>query len=143
MMGQRMFLRAFAVLLLVTVYSNFSLAESFDQNPCLDKKTCGDCIQTKQCAWCWQPDYYDKPRCSLPDLNNVCQKEYLWSPDNMEMILQAEQLSQREDARASESAKLVQLYPQRVNLILRPSEFFDTKKLIQKMINLFICHFNR
>lgn len=34
------------------------------QNPCTNKQTCGDCIQTKGCSWCFEPDFNtNKSRC--------------------------------------------------------------------------------
>lgn len=30
---------------------------------CVSKTTCGECLRTRGCAWCSQPNFGDKPRC--------------------------------------------------------------------------------
>uniref|UniRef100_U5EVW7 Integrin beta n=1 Tax=Corethrella appendiculata TaxID=1370023 RepID=U5EVW7_9DIPT len=66
------------------------------QNPCVSKTTCKECIQTKSCAWCMQPDFGDRPRCfqpSLTQLHGSCPEEYTWNPDNEQTLVINRELS--------------------------------------------------
>lgn len=63
--------------------------EKLLQNPCVSKTTCRDCIQTKSCAWCLQPNFGDKPRCFQPSQSSLtggCPEEYTWNPDHEEVL---------------------------------------------------------
>lgn len=54
-------------------------------NPCSSKTTCRDCIQTKGCAWCMDPEYgSERPRCVDPSHFSFtqCRKEFIYNPDN-------------------------------------------------------------
>lgn len=85
-----------------TVESQFP--EKLTQNPCVSKTTCHDCIQTKNCAWCMQPDFGDKPRCFQPSLTAFtggCPEEYTWNPDYEFSMYQHEQLTRAKGAAAS------------------------------------------
>lgn len=88
-----------AVLLLVLVLSNTAKSqfpEKLLQNPCVSKTTCRDCIQTKSCAWCMQPEFGDKPRCFQPSLSSFtggCPEEYTWNPDHEERLIIREELT--------------------------------------------------
>lgn len=132
------------------------------QNPCVSKTTCSDCIQTKSCAWCLEPDFGDRPRCFQPSLSSItgsCPEQYTWNPDHEERILIHEELTRAGKAAgggahvsgaeysasgsssssgsysgsaqfgsssrgsASSSAKITQIYPQRVGLKLRISKY--------------------
>lgn len=56
------------------------------QRACNIKTTCHECIQTRGCAWCLDPNFGDKPRCILPTyktpLNEGCSEEYQYKPAN-------------------------------------------------------------
>lgn len=84
-----------------TVESQFP--EKLTQNPCVSKTTCHDCIQTKNCAWCMQPDFGDKPRCFQPSLTAFtggCPEEYTWNPDYEFSMYEHEQLTRAKGAAA-------------------------------------------
>lgn len=66
------------------------------QNPCVSKINCHECIQTRGCAWCMDPDFGDKPRCFQPSsvsLIGGCKEEYTHNPDNEQQLLISEQLT--------------------------------------------------
>lgn len=68
------------------------------QNPCVSKTTCRECIQTRSCAWCLQPDFGDKPRCFQPSLvsfSGGCSEEYTWNPDNEQLLILHESLTRK------------------------------------------------
>lgn len=98
-----------------------------NQNPCVSKQTCSECIQTSTCAWCAQPDYGNgtsTKRCFQPNRNSKtgklqCRSEYIINPDNVYTILQSRQLS-----KAREGYEAVQIFPQRVSLKLRINEAY-------------------
>lgn len=68
------------------------------QNPCGSKITCHECIQTQKCAWCMQPDFGERPRCFDPAIkstNNVCDEEFIWYPDNEQIMFMNEELTKK------------------------------------------------
>lgn len=149
----------------VPTYGQHSDKLSTAQNPCVTKKTCRDCIQTKSCAWCLEPEVGDRPRCFQPSLTSItggCPEQYTWNPDHEEHILIREELTRAGKSAAggsvsgahisssgsssssssssssahfgsssrgsasgsrSSSGKITQIYPQRVGLKLRISEY--------------------
>ncbi|XP_017852281.1 integrin beta-PS isoform X1 [Drosophila busckii] len=65
-----------------------------EQNPCVNKATCRDCIQTQSCGWCMKPDYGDRPRCFLHSPKaSVCPEAFIWNPDTSERILVNKELT--------------------------------------------------
>ncbi len=58
---------------------------AYTQNPCTSKTTCGQCIQTPNCAWCMQENFGDRSRCYLPDLKIgiPCEEEFVIDPANL------------------------------------------------------------
>lgn len=71
------------------------------QNPCVSKTTCSECIQTKSCAWCLEPDHDDRARCFQPSLSSItgsCPEQYTWNPDHEERILIASELTRAKKA---------------------------------------------
>lgn len=177
----RSYLRAILVLLVITISFAQSATSESAPSSCASKLTCHECIQTKSCAWCLQPDYGDKPRCFQPthdkSINN-CDEEYRWDPDNEQRLVIFEELTRGGIAQGggqsmaggsyeassnkgshyssgstyesynrqhqtiashshkesgmhtsygshSESGRIVQIYPQRVNLKLRISMCFS------------------
>lgn len=60
------------------------LAGKLVQNPCVNKRTCHECIQTQSCAWCMQPDHGDKPRCFQHSYSNFCPEQFIWNPDTVQ-----------------------------------------------------------
>lgn len=156
-----------ALLLVISVnLVQSQFAETLIENPCIDKMTCQDCMQTKSCAWCLQPDFGDKSRCFQPNLSPLvdnCPQEYIYNPDNVEMLNETVPLTRGSSATggSSESStkefpwssqnenefpwteqnenknKIVQIYPQSVKLQLRISMFyahFTNYFQIQKVI---------
>lgn len=84
------------VLLAAAGTAESQFPEKLTQNPCVSKTTCHDCIQTKSCAWCMQPDFGDKPRCFQPSLTAFtggCPEEYTWNPDYEFSMYEHEQLT--------------------------------------------------
>lgn len=89
--------------LIVFVQSQFA-PEKLIQNPCVSKTTCHECIQTKSCAWCKQPEFGDKPRCfqpSLTALTGSCPEEYTWNPDHEQRLVIARELTRAGSASIS------------------------------------------
>lgn len=77
------------------------------QNPCVSKVSCRECIQTKSCAWCLQPDFGDKPRCFQPSLSSFtggCPEQYTWNPDHEERLLIREELTRAGSSSAAAGA---------------------------------------
>lgn len=56
------------------------LAGKLIQDPCVNKASCHECIQTQNCAWCMQPDFGDLPRCFKNSIQNYCKEEFTWNP---------------------------------------------------------------
>lgn len=84
--------------LLVVITSNLVKSASYEStsSSCASKLNCHECIQTKSCSWCLQPDYGDKPRCFQPSHDksiNNCAEEYTWDPDNEQRLVIAEELT--------------------------------------------------
>lgn len=55
------------------------------QNPCANKASCGECIQTKTCAWCLQPQTnISDARCFQPSYDHTgsCPEEFTYNPDS-------------------------------------------------------------
>uniref|UniRef100_A0A8D8UPU8 Integrin beta n=1 Tax=Cacopsylla melanoneura TaxID=428564 RepID=A0A8D8UPU8_9HEMI len=137
----------------------FSQAQQLDklvsnQNPCISKLTCHDCIQTPTCAWCALPEYGDKKRCFQPSLNaddnlEQCPEEYVYNPANVFSVLErrplakgskASQQGQYGSSSSSSSSgsyssqssgssygahsEAVQISPQHVSLKLRINEAY-------------------
>lgn len=135
--------------LCVSTLSNV-LAQSLDtvslQNPCVSKLKCNECIQTPSCAWCFDPDFGERPRCFQPSLTpNVgkCNEAFTYNPDNEQAFLEHRDLTKASSVSgsgsasasasgsgsagaggsASSSGEIVQISPQRVGLKLRISMF--------------------
>lgn len=72
------------------------LAAKLVQNPCVNKRTCHECIQTQSCAWCMQPDHGDKPRCFQHSYSNICPEEYIWNPDTEQKFVLNRELTRAE-----------------------------------------------
>lgn len=89
-------LLSFVAVLVPLASGQFSDKLSAAQNPCVSKTTCRDCIQTKSCAWCLEPEFGDRPRCFQPSLASItgsCPEQYTWNPDHEERILLREELT--------------------------------------------------
>lgn len=190
--------------LLVAITSKLVQSASYEStaSSCASKQNCHECIQTKSCSWCLQPDYGDKPRCFQPSHDksiNNCAEEYTWDPDNEQRLVIAEELtrggiaqssgggqsiaggsyeassskgsssssgstfesyskqtqtsasqsSRKTSSRTSygsvsSSGRIVQIYPQRVNLKLRISTYIQTiiRLLMEKLCqvqNIMFC----
>ncbi|KAI5745133.1 hypothetical protein M8J76_008482 [Diaphorina citri] len=142
--------------LLVTLAISLSQAQQQEklvsnQNPCVSKQTCHECIQTPTCAWCSKPEYGDKKRCFQPSLNaddnlEQCPEEYVFNPANVFSVLDNRHLakaskyhhSQHSSSSSSSSSsgsfssggsasghsEAVQISPQHVSLKLRINEAY-------------------
>ncbi|KAL7744460.1 hypothetical protein ACLKA6_001838 [Drosophila palustris] len=103
-----------------------------EQNPCMNKFTCHECIQTQNCGWCMKPDYGDRPRCFLHTPKpEVCPESFIWNPDTSERILINKDLTLASGGAAwaaggqfisAAAGEIVQIKPQRVSLKLRINE---------------------
>ena len=90
----------------VPAYGQYADKLSAEQNPCVSKTTCRDCIQTKSCAWCLEPDFGDRPRCFQPSLASItgsCPEQFTWNPDHEERILIREELTRAGSAAGGQS----------------------------------------
>ncbi|XP_072179655.1 integrin beta-1-B-like [Diadema setosum] len=91
---------------------------------CTKAKTCGDCItQNPSCAWCGQPDFQDNEnvaRCDNPQVlrERGCQENYIENPLSSVDIIDDKPLSKAGDPLED----LVQVYPQSINVAMRPGE---------------------
>lgn len=60
-------------------------------NPCMSNGKCHECIQTPGCAWCYDPNFGDGPRCFQPSLEyqqqKKCPEEFVNNPDNILSVL--------------------------------------------------------
>lgn len=89
-----------ALVLLVIISANLvqSVFVESLQRPCNGKKTCHECIQTKGCAWCAQPDFGE--RCFQNNTSPVtgsCAEPFVFSPINEQQITRALELTRRVD----------------------------------------------
>lgn len=117
------------------------------QNPCVNKASCHECIQTPTCAWCSQPEYGEKNRCFQPNLEDPlkqCDEAYIYNPDNVFSVVDNRNLSKASKYHSSQSgaaasssssssssgssygghSEAVQISPQRVSLKLRINEAY-------------------
>ena len=61
-----------------------SLVSAQASDKCTSKQNCRDCIQTKNCAWCMQESFGEKPRCFNPSTllsTSYCQEPFTINPD--------------------------------------------------------------
>lgn len=121
-------------------------AQLLAQNPCSSKTTCGDCIRTSGCSWCYA-EVFNRPRCFNPAMERGtagCDEAFIYNPDNQRSLdprynrefSRAGYISGSSSASASGSASgsaaggayganeedLVQIRPQRVQLKLRMNQ---------------------
>lgn len=92
-------LAALVVLLHVAAAAGPKAEKFTSQNPCGNKASCSECIQTKTCAWCLQPqnDFGDNPRCFQPsyDSSSTCPEEFTYNPDSQLTQLINKELTRR------------------------------------------------
>ncbi|KAJ8948573.1 hypothetical protein NQ318_007577 [Aromia moschata] len=81
------------------------------KNPCTSKGTCHECIQTPSCAWCFDPEYTENPRCFQPSTteqpNAMCDEKFVLNPDNVMSILENLALSEVHGASGGGGGTLV------------------------------------
>lgn len=107
--------------ILASLFLTLVTAQSIDS--CTDQNTCNECIQTRGCAWCLKliSGLDDSPRChSMVSIDQICVKSFIENPRNASIVSENRKLTQ---GRAKPGEKIVQIYPQRMNLKLRISEF--------------------
>lgn len=75
----------------------FALSAKCQQNGCVNKITCHECIQTSECAWCAEPSFDEslKPRCFSKLDRNFCDAQYVHNPQSIQEIITEEPLSRR------------------------------------------------
>ncbi|XP_050083366.1 integrin beta-PS isoform X1 [Anopheles aquasalis] len=66
-------------------------SESYPVSTCPGKSTCGQCIQTKNCRWCKDPNF-TQPRCH-GQIENYCAEEFTVDPSNSFTLIQGHALS--------------------------------------------------
>lgn len=94
------------------------------QNPCAGKRTCRECIQTNNCAWCLQPDIGTKARCFPSNLKNVCNEKFIWNPQAVQNFIKNQDLTRKDYTKIAteDNPEIVQISPQKVSLKLRISK---------------------
>ncbi|XP_037807602.1 integrin beta-PS-like isoform X2 [Lucilia sericata] len=94
------------------------------KNLCRNKRTCHECIQTKNCAWCLLPDNGNKSRCFPSYFKSYCAKDFIWNPTTKQNFTSNRKLTLGGYARSGEVIieDIVQIRPQRVSLKLRINE---------------------
>lgn len=110
-------------LLLISLFFTGIVAQS--TNPCVDQNTCSKCIQTKGCAWCLEllSGEADAVRCHPKDsIKKLCSNSQIEDPLNAFTITKERTLTQQ---KAKSGEEIVQIFPQRMNLKLRISEFWS------------------
>ncbi|KAM7347424.1 integrin beta-PS-like [Cochliomyia hominivorax] len=99
------------------------------QNPCAGKRTCSECIQTNNCAWCMQPNIGSKPRCFPSNDIDFC--DSIWNPSAIENVTINLNLTRGGQTKmmnnGSENENIIQISPQRVSLKLRINEVYNLK----------------
>lgn len=60
---------------------------------CVSKPTCGDCLRTRGCAWCSQPDFGDKPRCFAAAAVATVRCDAIVNPQNEMLLVENRKLS--------------------------------------------------
>ncbi|XP_072388353.1 integrin beta-PS-like [Diabrotica undecimpunctata] len=127
---------SFLLLLIVTIVIG-QFAPKFSR--CALKERCGECIQTPECAWCYDPDFGNEPRCFEPELKfqrlKKCAEEFVLFPDNIQNVVTNLELTKAHNGdktivgRIGRSFnaggvrdKMVPVAPQRIRLKLRPGK---------------------
>lgn len=118
------------VLILVLTLSTTSNSEP-NVNVCGSKSSCHECIQTKNCAWCMDPEFSES-RCFEPGVSSLtkgCPENYTWNPKSnhhvtLQKALTPGDMGTNRRSDHSDSQTIVQVYPQRVELKLRISSYF-------------------
>ncbi|XP_017489485.1 PREDICTED: integrin beta-PS-like isoform X2 [Rhagoletis zephyria] len=77
------------------------LAGKIIQDPCVNKASCHECIQTQNCAWCMQPELGDSPRCFRNSILNYCKEEYTWNPQTEQRMVINRELTRGGNASAA------------------------------------------
>lgn len=112
-------------LLIIFIAANVRASDS-----CSGKTNCGSCIQTKECAWCKEPNFGDNPRCFNFNSTNKCSESSTVAPKNNLTIIKDESLTGKTKTSDS-NPKVVQIRPQEVKIKLRISEFH--REIFQKI----------
>lgn len=97
---------------------SFSLTSIKGQDPCSNQHTCNECIQTKGCSWCSDPNLNDVSRCVSSYLNR-CTKTFVENPKNEAKMIMNINLTK---GKAQNGKKIVQVQPQQMSLKLRVSK---------------------
>ncbi len=84
---------------------------------CEDRKTCGDCMSSTACLWCFGGDVSDPIKCFDRTEERQCPSGVLIdTPSDVDLLSNAP--INLEDAESGE--EIIQISPQRVKLRLRP-----------------------
>ncbi|CAG9834766.1 unnamed protein product [Diabrotica balteata] len=131
------------LLLFITIVKAQIAPKISTPNSCALKERCGECIQTPGCAWCYDPNFGNEPRCFDPELkfqqHKKCPEEFVFFPDNIQNFVTNLELTKvhkgvidgdktiAKGIGESYNAggvrdKMVQVAPQRIRLKLRPGK---------------------
>uniref|UniRef100_A0A2M4BWI0 Putative integrin beta subunit n=1 Tax=Anopheles marajoara TaxID=58244 RepID=A0A2M4BWI0_9DIPT len=152
----RQLLLVFAVAAVqIVVLLEQATSQSYPVSTCPSKSTCGQCIQTKNCRWCKDPNF-TQPRCH-GQIENYCAEEFTVDPSNSFTLIQGHALSKAsggaaaagmseaqgsfisqthqqssssssssyQSSSSSSAGSIVQISPQRVGLQLRLNEVYN------------------
>ncbi|XP_056640802.1 integrin beta-PS isoform X1 [Diorhabda sublineata] len=106
------FLRNCLILSIISTVVIAQLTQRFSSpNPCTSKGKCHECIQTPGCAWCYDPNFGDGPRCFQPSLEyqqqKKCLEEFVLNPDNILSVLSNLELTKARKGNAAVGGTLV------------------------------------
>lgn len=101
-----------SILLAILAIFGQTLAEDTDK--CGSKLDCRSCTQSKNCAWCFQPNFAG-PRCFKSNKNvNKCNEKFIQNLKNEETVVKNEKFSGGKDGEG-----IIQMKPQNFSLKLR------------------------
>lgn len=125
------FITSSILLIVVCGVISAQVNESTVIDPCTSRATCRECMQTRTCVWCAEPNR-GPSRCYEPSLsfnNQNCDpdyvlnqktKEYRDFPGIQELTRAADRI---ETTTGSSTPEIVQIYPQKTELFLRVGEW--------------------
>lgn len=68
---------------------------------CVSKTTCGECLRTRGCAWCSQPNFGDKPRCFAASAAANVRCDAVVNPLNEMMLVENRKLTKESSGSAA------------------------------------------
>lgn len=111
------------VILVVGTVAAKNATEVDTKNPCKNKDTCRECIQTSNCVWCKVPNFAED-RCFLSNTSTTCtsiEHPVTKITDEIKRPLTTSGSKSRKAVK-NKNREIVQLMPQYIKLELRPSK---------------------